>query len=163
MSTRVETLIRDYPQMVVEKRCLADQLAHFRGLSATEVIESMYTPRMDGERVQTSGASDKTAQIAMNYRERMERINREWFESLEQQLRCLNDELSFFEATLRSLPDGMAEVMNDLVTTQLTWEAIAAKHHMSRANVGKIRKRCIAIMDTLYAAHDQQTTAYLLS
>ena len=163
MSTRVETLIRDYPQMVVEKRCLTEQLANFRGLSATEVIESMYSPCVDGERVQTSGTSDKTAQIAMNYRERMERINREWFEGLEQQLHALNEELSFFEAALRSLPDGMSEVMNDLVKTQLTWDAIAAKHHMSRANVGKIRKRCIAIMETLYAAHDQQTAAYLLS
>ena len=163
MSTRIEELIRDYPQMIVEKRCLANQLAHFKGLSADEVIESMYTPHEEGERVQTSNISDKTAQIALNYRERMERINREWYEHLEQQLRLLTDELSFFEAALHSLPDGMAEVMGDLISTQMTWDAVAAKHHMSRANLGKIRKRSIALMDALYTAHDQETAAYLLS
>ena len=34
----------------------------------------------NGERVQTSNLSDKTAQIALDYQERRERINREWYE-----------------------------------------------------------------------------------
>lgn len=44
------------------------------------VIGEMYTPRQDGERVQTSNLSDKTAQIALDYQECRERINREWYE-----------------------------------------------------------------------------------
>ena len=75
MSVRIEKLIAEYPDMVRDRKCLAYQIAHFRGLSAEEVIESMYTPRQDGERVQTSSLSDKTAQIAMNYRDRLNRMN----------------------------------------------------------------------------------------
>ena len=77
MSARIEKLIAEYPDMVRDRKCLAYQIAHFRGLSAEEVIESMYTPQQDGERVQTSSLSDKTAQIAMNYRDRLNRMNRE--------------------------------------------------------------------------------------
>ena len=80
MSVRVEKLISEYPQMVSQKKCLAYQVAHFRGLSPEDVITSMYTAHHEGERVQTSGTSDKTAQIALNYESRMERLNREWYE-----------------------------------------------------------------------------------
>ena len=79
MSARVEKLISEYPQMVSQKKCLAYQVAHFRGLSPEDVITSMYTAHHEGERVQTSGTSDKTAQIALNYESRMERLNREWY------------------------------------------------------------------------------------
>ena len=163
MSKRIEELISNYPQMTVEKRCLANQLASFRGLTADEVILSMYTPQLDGERVQTSGTSDKTAQIALNYQTKMDQMNREWYDFLEKKLRALNDELSFFENSLRSLPDGMADVMCDLVLSKMTWDAVAAKHHMSRANVGKIRKRSLTVLDELYAAHDQTAAEFLLS
>ena len=86
MSARIEKLISEYPQMVSQKKCLAYQVAHFRGLSPEDVIASMYTAHHDGERVQTSGTSDKTAQIALNYESRMARLNREWYEHLEKEL-----------------------------------------------------------------------------
>lgn len=41
MSVRIEKLIAEYPDMVRDRKCLAYQIAHFRGLSAEEVIESM--------------------------------------------------------------------------------------------------------------------------
>ena len=143
MSARVEKLISEYPQMLREKKCLTYQLAHFRGLSPDEVIASMYTPRHEGERVQTSGTSDKTAQIALNYESRMVRLNREWYEHLEKQLWELTDELNFFEGALRALPVNLSQIMWDLVVEDMTWDTVADIHHMSRANVGKLRKRAI--------------------
>ena len=83
MNKRLERMLKNYPAMVRERDSIAHQIAHFKGLTAEEVIESMYTAHSDGERVQTSNLSDKTAQIAMNYQEKMERINREWYEHLE--------------------------------------------------------------------------------
>ena len=59
MSARIEKLIAEYPDMVRDRKCLAYQIAHFRGLSAEEVIESMYTPQQEGERVQTQCQKDK--------------------------------------------------------------------------------------------------------
>ena len=163
MSARVEKLISEYPQMVSQKKCLAYQVAHFRGLSPEDVITSMYTPRHDGERVQTSGTSDKTAQIALNYESRTLRLNREWYEHLEKQLVELTDELNFFEGALRSLPVNISQVMWDLVVEGMTWDAVADVHHMSRANVGKLRKRAILELDKLYVLRDSTAADYILN
>jgi len=163
MSARVEKLISEYPQMVSQKKCLAYQVAHFRGLSPEDVIASMYTAHHDGERVQTSGTSDKTAQIALNYESRMVRLNREWYEHLEKQLVELTDELNFFEGALRALPVNISQVMWDLVVEGMTWDTVADVHHMSRANVGKLRKRAILELDKLYALRDSTAADYILN
>ena len=157
MSVRIEKLIAEYPDMVRDRKCLAYQIAHFRGMSAEEVIESMYTPRQDGERVQTSSISDKTAQIAMSYRDRLNRMNREWYEHLE-----WSDELDFFESAIRALSGELSSVMVCLVLDGMTWDATADALHMSRANIGKLRKKAILELEALYARHDLETTAYLL-
>lgn len=75
MSERIEQLIRDYPKMKTEQRCLFHQISDFRGITEQEMIDTMYFSQPEGERVQTSGTANKTACIALNYRERMERIN----------------------------------------------------------------------------------------
>ena len=85
MSGRVEKLLKAYPEMIQKRDCLAYQLAHFKGLSAEDVIDSMMTPKVDGERVKSSRLSDKTAQIALEYREKQKRMNREWYAYLEQE------------------------------------------------------------------------------
>lgn len=162
MSERVEKLIEAYPQMLREQKCLTHQLAHFRGFTASEVIDSMYMPRQDGERVQTSGISDKTAQIALNYRDRMEQMNREWYAHLERKLVCLTDEIAFFESALRSLSGELPVIMWDLVVEAMTWDAVADLHHMSRANIGRLRKRAISELDELYREHDREAAAYML-
>ena len=66
MSARVEKLISEYPQMVSQKKCLAYQVAHFRGLSPEDVITSMYTAHHEGERVQTSGTSNPVERTVLN-------------------------------------------------------------------------------------------------
>ena len=45
MSGRVEKLLKAYPEMIQKRDCIAYQLAHFKGLSAEDVIDSMMTPR----------------------------------------------------------------------------------------------------------------------
>lgn len=162
MSARIGKLLKEYPRLKRERDCLAHQIAHFRGVTAAEVIQSMYTPLMDGERVQTSGTSDKTAQIALNYQERMARINREWFEHLENNLRALNEELQFLEAALSTLSGSLPEFMHDMVIERMTWDALECKYHISRFTVSTYRKKAIAELEVLYAAHEKEVVAYML-
>ncbi len=162
MSKRVEAILKSYPEMVQKRNCLAYQIAHFKGLSAEEVIESMYTPRQDGERVQTSTISDKTAQIAMVYQERRERMNREWYEYLEAQLKSLNDELVFFEAALDSLSGRLPCIMRDMVIDHLTWNELAQKYYVSQRMIGKYRKKAIAELELLYTDRETKDIAFLL-
>ncbi len=162
MSKRVEAILKSYPEMVQKRNCLVYQIAHFKGLSAEEVIESMYTPRQDGERVQTSTISDKTAQIAMVYQERRERMNREWYEYLEAQLKALNDEQVFFEAALDSLSGRLPCIMRDMVIDHLTWNELAQKYYVSQRMIGKYRKKAIAELESLYADRETKDIAFLL-
>jgi hypothetical protein len=163
MSVRVEKLLKEYPMLIRERNCLAHQIAHFRGVTAEDVIQSMYTPRMDGERVQTSGTSDKTAQIALSYQERMDRINREWFDHLENKLRILNEELQFLESALGSLSKKLPDIMRDMVIGQMPWDSLSDKYFVSRRMIGKYRKKAIEELDVLYERRDKETAAYILS
>ena len=82
MSERIEKIIKEYHRMKKERNCLEHQIRNFRGISEKEMIDSMNFHSPEGERVQTSNISNKPASIALNYHEKMERINQEWYEHL---------------------------------------------------------------------------------
>ena len=162
MSGRVEKLLKAYPEMIQKRDCLAYQLAHFKGVSAEDVIASMMTPKVDGERVKSSNLSDKTAQIALEYREKQARMNREWYAYLEKQLQAVNDEIVFLESAIDSLPDKLAFFMRDLVIEHLTWDALESKYHISRFTVSAYRKKAIRELEARYDEREKEMIAYML-
>ena len=162
MKTKIEKLLKLYPEMVRERDCITNQLAHFRGVSAEEVIESMYTPRMDGERVQSSNLSDKTAQIALNYRERQQNINQDWYAHLEMRLQLLNDEIVFLKSALQSLPGELSQIMWDMVVEEQKWSTIEEKYNISHSALYRLRKKAIQQLATLYETHDTAVKTYML-
>ena len=127
-----------------------------------DVIASMMTPKVDGERVKSSNLSDKTAQIALEYREKQARMNREWYAYLEKQLQCVNDEIVFLEAAIDSLPDKLAFFMRDLVIEHLTWDALENKYHISRFTVSAYRKKAIRELEARYDEREKEMIAYML-
>ena len=54
-----------------------------------DMIDSMLYSHQEGERVQTSTLSDKTANIAVKYKTAMERENDEWYSCLLYTSRCV--------------------------------------------------------------------------
>lgn len=162
MSERVEKIIKDYPGMVREAKCLHQQIQNFHGVSEVEVIDSMNFSNPEGERVQTSNTPDKTATIGATYRERARRINQEWIDHLTTKLLWLEEELDFFRSSLRSLSPEYAAMMWDLVIEGMTWDSVEAAHHISRYSISKYRKKAIAELDALYAVHDREMADYIL-
>lgn len=55
MSERIEKIMQSYLLIVMERNCLENQIMNFQGITASEMIESMYFIQPVGERVQTSG------------------------------------------------------------------------------------------------------------
>ena len=163
MRERIEALIRDYPKNKMELKCLEHQIRNFRGISENEMIDTMYFTQPEGERVQTSGVSDKTAKIAMSYRERMDAINEEWYQHLEKQYFSLAEEISFFESAVKALPGEMGEIMQDIVFSQASWEEVADKHYVSRRTIGRYRQKAIDELVVLYEKHEAEMAAYMLS
>lgn len=163
MSERIEKIMQDYPKMVMERTCLENQIKNFNGITEIEMIDSMIYSHPDGERVQTSGISNKTASIAISYRSKMDRINKEWLEHLEKKYSMLSDEIFFFEAAVFSLSGILPQFIKDMVMESLTWDELAEKYHVSRTMVAKYRKKAIRELEILYTIHDKEIAEYILS
>lgn len=163
MNGRVERIMQEYRQMVMERVCLENQIRNFQGITEEEMIDSLQFSQPDAERVQTSGVSDKTGRIAVSYKDRMDRINKEWQAHLEKKHAVLVEELIFFESALFSLNGSLSEFISDMVIKGLTWDDLAAKYHISRTMVAKNRKRAIRELENLYAIHDKEMAEYMLS
>lgn len=163
MSGRAEKIMQEYQQMVMERICLENQIKNFKGITENEMIDSLYFPQPDGDRVKTSGISDKTARIAISYREKMDRINKEWQAHLEKKHSVLLEELVFFESAVFSLSGILPDLISDMVVKGLTWDDLADKYHISRTMVAKNRKRAIRELGILYAIHDEEMAEYILS
>ena len=163
MRERIEALIRDYQKNKMELKCLEHQIRNFRGISENEMIYTMYFTQPEGERVQTSGVSDKTAKIAMSYRERMDAMNEEWYQHLEKQYFALAEEISFFESAVKALPGKMGEIMQDMIFSQASWDELADKHFVGRTTIWRYRQKAIDELVVLYEKHEAEMTAYMLS
>lgn len=162
MSERVERIIREYPGMVREIQCLREQMRHFEGVTERDIIDSMNYAAPQGERVQTSGVSDKTATIAATYRDRVQRINRDWFDHLARKLMWLEEEVDFFHSALRALSPDVSSLMWDLTVNGMTWDSLEKNHHICRSTVAKHRKKAICELDALYAAREREMADYIL-
>lgn len=155
--------MQEYQQMVMKRTCLENQIKNFRGITEEEMIDSLQFSQPDGERVQTSGVSDKTARIAVSYRNKMNIINKEWQEHLEKKHAVIVEELIFFESAVLSLSGILPEFISDMVMKGVSWDELANKYHISRTMVAKNRKKAIRELECLYIIQDKAVAEYILS
>ena len=159
MSERVEYIMRNYDTMRRDLAVLESELDNFRGITPQEVLDTM---QFSGDRVQTSNVSDKTCTIAINYRDRLEQINRDWLKHLADEYTSLKEELDFFDTAVSQLSGYLPGLIHDLVVERETWDMVMGKYHICRKTVANARKKAIAELDVLYRKHDQRMAAYLL-
>lgn len=161
---RAEAMFKEYMTMKKELSVLQFQMSQFKGVDENDLILSMqFSHPEGGDRVQTSNISDKTASVAMNYRQIMERENDEWFDFLFNRYRYVSEEVAFFESSVATLPGNLGGVILDLVGGELTWENIAMKYHVTTAMVAKYKKKALKELEAVYELRDRQTEAYILS
>ena len=163
MTGRVEKIMQEYRQMVMERSCLENQIKNFKGLTELEMIDSLQFSQPDGERVQTSGISDKTARIAVSYKDKVNSINKEWQDHLEKKHAVIVEELIFFESAVLSLSGILPKLISDMVIKGLSWDNLADKYHISRTMVAKNRKKAIRELEALYILQDKAVAEYILS
>ena len=113
---RAEAMFKEYKTMKKELSVLQFQMSQFKGVDENDLILSMqFSHPEGGDRVQTSNISDKTASVAMNYRQRMERENDEWFDFLFNRYRYVSEEVAFFESSVAALPDILPNLIMDMI------------------------------------------------
>jgi len=163
MKGYVEKIISEYPQMVREREHLKKQMEAQEFLSADELISAMSFSHPDGERVQSSDLSDKTAKIALGYREKLERINEELIVPMQKRYAVLDNEISFLEDAICNLPEDLAYVMQELVLKGLTWEEVSQEMFISITKLQKLRKAAIDNLIRAYQKRESEQIRILLS
>lgn len=113
--------------------------------------------------MQTSGVSDKTARIAVSYKDKVNSINKEWQDHLEKKHAVIVEELIFFESAVLSLSGILPKFISDMVIKGLSWDNLADKYHISRTMVAKNRKKAIRELEALYIIQDKAVAEYILS
>lgn len=163
MKGYVEKIISEYPKMVREREHLKKQIESCEFLSAEELICAMSFSHPEGERVQSSNLSDKTARIALGYCEKLDRINEELVVPMQKRYDVLDEEISFLENNIEELPEDMQVAMYELVIEGLTWEEVAADLYISITKLQKVRRNAIDILVRAYQKRESQVASYLLS
>jgi len=97
---RAGEVLDKYQELKKEQKVLKFQLSRFDGVTERDIIESMTFSHVDGERVQTSGTSDKTGKIAVNYKKIADKENEEWLKYLISRLEYVEAEIDFFVLVL---------------------------------------------------------------
>ena len=163
MKGYVERIINEYSQMVRECEQLKKQMEAQEFLSADELISAMSFSHPDGERVQSSDLSDKTARIALGYREKLERINEELIVPMQKRYAVLDNEISFLVDAICNLPEDLAYVMQALVIEGLTWEEVSQEMFISVTKLQKLRKAAIDNLTRAYQKRESEQIRILLS
>ena len=144
-------IIEKYHDMKRELSILKFQIARFKGIKPEDVIETINFSHPEGERVQTSGTSDKAGNIALNYKEIAEKENNDWFNYLVSKYKRIDEDIKIFEYGLQTLTYG--DVIWDLVVEQMTWDEVERKYNISHATIGRYRTIVIKELDKLYEAN----------
>ncbi len=157
-----EKLFKEYRSWKKDMGLLEFELSRFEGVPYEDVIRSMCLSQPQGERVQGGGASDKTGNAAVKYRQVKERLDDDWFDYLLERYQAVKEELDFFEYAVGQLSGRLPEVVRDMVMEDMTWRELSEKYSVSEAMIGKYRKRALAEMKELYLMRERTAGQYLL-
>lgn len=160
---RAEEMVKEYPALKRELQVLEFQISRFEGVTEKDIIDSMvFGHNDDTDRVQTSGTSDKTAKIALNYKNIITKENEEWFDFLWKRYRYIQDEIKFFEDCLKYMPNELGEMLMDLVNKE-PWDEVADKYDISLTTLARYRKKAMKLLNADYETRDTQTLEFILS
>lgn len=158
-------LFDNYRKLCDERDILAIQIKNFIGVTDADIITSMCLSHPDDsmERVQTSGTSEKTAIVALNYRERLIHENDDWYQWLIKRYIDIDEEITFFENCIENLGKKLTPVVWDLLDEDVKWDDVCYNHCISNTTLARYRKEAIARIDKALHLREQQQLQYMLS
>ena len=161
---KAETMFKDYNKMKREMAFLELQLQSFTGLSVEDMITSMtFTGEPEVDRVQTSGTSDKTCSIALDYRKRLAQENADYCRFLYDKYAQIKKEIDFFENGIRTLGEKKSDVLLEMLDGELTWDQIADQYGICKKTITNYKKQAIKMLNSLYQQRDAMEIEFMLS
>ena len=152
MKTKIVGLLESYAMRERQIAVLHYEMQHTAHISPSEVIDSMSLGHGDGVGSGGKGhISNKTMYIALNYQERMERMNAEAANDIAQcllELEAKQDRIRYYVSLLEKRE---AKVIRAFYIEGQSWEEIAREIGVALRTVHKIKNRAIEHLAELYA------------
>lgn len=137
----VEYLLKNYHQIKREIDMLTPLVKAPREESLEETIEGMVFKTFQEEKVQSSKVSDKTANLALNYRHENERINLKMQQDLEKILRGNELELLKLERAIATLNSVQRKVIEGIYLKRQPRRLLCSQLFISENTLNRYRKK----------------------
>jgi DNA-directed RNA polymerase specialized sigma24 family protein len=119
-------------------------------ISKERTIEEMTYATPRGERVTTSGISDKTARIALKYESVTEANNDEHLEYLENVYKAKRFELEMLDRSIALLPKEQSEIVVDFAINGISQRDLSVKYNMSRSTIARQYESALVEIEKTY-------------
>lgn len=164
MKGYVENIISNYQDMVKERDQISKRLRELQDefLTDRDIIEALSFSHPDGDRVQTSGTSDKTCKIALCYRDKRNQVLDDSYKYWTGRYNEINSEIETFEEAVKRLPNDLSEVIQLIVIDNNTWEQAGTMLCMSRMSLHRVRKQAIDELVRIYRRKEAMECSILL-
>lgn len=152
MKKKVTQLLETYSDRERQIALLHYEMQHSARISPEEMIDGMSLGHGDGMGGSSKGhISNKTMYIALNYQERMDRLNAEVVSEIAQRLLELEAEQDRIRYYLSLLDKREADVLRSFYFEGHSWEETAKKIGVVLRSVYKIKNKAIDHLAALYA------------
>lgn len=152
MKKQITKLLETYPERERQIALLHYEMQHSACVSPEEVIDTMALGHGDGMGgIGKCRISDKTMYIALNYQERMDRMNTEAANEIAQRLLELEGEQDRIRYYISLLDERESKVIRSFYIDGVSWEEIALEIGVALRTVHKIKNRAIGHLTELYA------------
>ncbi len=152
MRAEVIRLLETYSDRAQRIDLLHYEMQHAARISPEEMIDGMSLGHGDGVGGSSKGRiSDKTLYIALNYQERMDRLNAESVNEISKRLLALELEQDRIRYYVSRLDKREAEVIRSFYFEGHSWEETADQVGVVLRTVYKIKNRAINHLVAMYA------------
>ncbi|NSW92782.1 MAG: hypothetical protein HPY74_19440 [Firmicutes bacterium] len=136
----VEYLLKNYNRIKKDIEYLKFELEHLQNITEDETIEALCFKQPVGEKVDTGGISDKTARIALIFRQYMQRMNNNARVEIVKEIRAAEFEIMKLEHYVNGLDRKIRDAIKDLYFNEMTWSKVCDKYAISERTLNRYRK-----------------------
>lgn len=144
-------LLKAYATNIKKLALLRNELSSFTHVTPDEMLETMIFSKCEsGARPAVGHVSDKTAHIAMSYRQKASEVNESILNEISAQIWELERRQSRMETCLTQLPSEQADVIRGLYFEGQHPRDLAESLHLSERTILRYRDRAVTGLIEMY-------------
>lgn len=147
----VVMLLKNHARMMREIASLKFELKNFAKTDDNEIIEEMTLVTKLGDGIHSGRISDKTADVALRYREVADRINEEALKAVVHRLDALETAVGRLAFYMSHMEQIQVEVLRGYYFEHRTWRDLQDGMDLTVKTLRKIRDTAVASLAEQYA------------